>query len=75
VYKSSDNGATWTLGQKLLADDGAAGDKFGFAVSVYSDVIVVGAYLDDDKGGNSGILSLFVLMLIYEYIYIMSVYI
>jgi hypothetical protein len=65
VYTSSDNGATWTLGQKLLASDGAAYDKFGFAVSVYSNVIVVGAYLDDDEKTDSGILSLFVLMLIY----------
>jgi hypothetical protein len=65
VYKSSNNGTTWTQKQKLVASDGAAYDNFGYAVSVYSDVIVVGAYLDGDKGSASGILSLLVLMLIY----------
>jgi hypothetical protein len=75
VYTSSDNGATWTQMQKLLANDGAASDYFGNTVSVYSNVIVVGAYLDDDKGADSGILSLFVLMLKYQYMYVISVYI
>jgi hypothetical protein len=72
VYVTSDNGATWTQGQKLVASDGAAYDNFGRAVSVYSNVIVVGAPGDDV---NKGILSLFVLMLKYQYMYDISVYI
>ncbi len=39
---------------KLLAFDGAATDLFGISVSISGDVAVVGAYLDDDNGGNSG---------------------
>ena len=54
VYVSSDNGATWSEAQKLVASDGAADDRFGRAVSIYSNTIVVGALYDDDKGTDSG---------------------
>ena len=40
--------------KKLLPSDGAASDYFGYAVAVYEDTIVVGAYQDDDNGSNSG---------------------
>ena len=46
--------------QKLLAGDGAAGDNFGYRVSVSGDTAVIGAYLDDDKGGSSGSAYVFV---------------
>ena len=46
--------------QKLLADDGAAGDEFGYRVSVSGDTAVIGAFLDDDKGGSSGSAYVFV---------------
>ena len=39
---------------KLTAGDAAAGDSFGFAVSVSGDTAVIGAYRDDDAGSNSG---------------------
>ena len=52
------NGTTWVQEQKLLADDGAAGDRFGISVSVSgapgSEVAVVGAHFDDDNGSESG---------------------
>ena len=44
------SGTTWTEQQKLLASDGAAGDDFGFSVSVSGDTVVVGAPLDDTRG-------------------------
>ena len=47
------NGGAW-VETKLTASDGAAGDYFGYAVAVSGDTVVVGAYLDDDKGANSG---------------------
>jgi len=48
-------GSTPTPGQvKLLAQDGTADDKFGFAVSVHSGRALVGAYEDDDNGAYSG---------------------
>jgi hypothetical protein len=45
---------------KLLAEDGAAGDAFGYSVAVYGDTAVIGAYGDDDKGLNSGSAYVFV---------------
>jgi len=48
------DGSTWEQEQKLTAADGAASDRFGVSVSVSADVAVVGAYLDDDNGNNSG---------------------
>ena len=41
---------------KLVASDGAANDNFGYSVAVSGDgnTVVVGAYLDDDNGSNSG---------------------
>ena len=44
------------LGNKLTASDGAVNDYFGSSVSISSDgtTALIGAYLDDDKGANSG---------------------
>ena len=44
------------LTAKLIASDAARGDEFGISVAVDDDeeTIVVGAYLDDDTGDNSG---------------------
>ena len=39
---------------KLVADDAAADDWFGWSVSVSGSTIVVVAYADDDGGSNSG---------------------
>jgi len=39
---------------KLTASDAAAGDYFGYALGISGDTVVVGAYGDNDAGGNSG---------------------
>ena len=39
---------------KLIADDGAVADYFGYSVAYSDGIAVVGAYNDDDKGSNSG---------------------
>ena len=39
---------------KITASDGAASDYFGYSVAVGSGRIVVGAYVDDDNGTDSG---------------------
>ena len=39
---------------KLTSNDAAAGDFFGFSVSISGNSVVVGAYLDDNGGTNSG---------------------
>ena len=43
----------WTE-TKLTASDAAADDRFGYSVSVYDDLVAVGAVYDDDNGSNSG---------------------
>ena len=44
---------------KLTASHGAANDKFGISVAVDGDTVVVGAYWDDDQGGDSGSVYVF----------------
>ena len=44
----------WRQTAKLLASDGAAGDRFGIGVGVANDAAVVGADRDDDNGVDSG---------------------
>ena len=39
---------------KITAPDGAASDYFGNSVAISDTKIVVGAYLDDDRGSDSG---------------------
>jgi hypothetical protein len=46
--------SNWTQVDKLNATDGAAGDEFGYSVSIDGDTIVIGARLDNDKGSASG---------------------
>jgi hypothetical protein len=48
------NGSSWVQEQKLLPSDGASQDKFGEFVSVSGNVVVVGAWGDDDNGAQSG---------------------
>lgn len=45
---------------KLLPDDGAEGDEFGFAVAIDNGIVVVGAWGDNDNLANSGSAYLFV---------------
>ncbi|GIV57334.1 MAG: hypothetical protein KatS3mg042_0247 [Rhodothermaceae bacterium] len=48
------DGSNWTQVAKLTASDGAAGDVFGQSVSLSGDRALVGAWRDDDNGGDSG---------------------
>ena len=52
--KPSGGWVTATETTELTANDGFNGDEFGYSVAVHGDTVVVGAYQDDDKGGNSG---------------------
>jgi hypothetical protein len=44
----------WTEIQKLLGEDGEAGDFFGYSVSIAGDTALVGAFHDNDNGPYSG---------------------
>jgi hypothetical protein len=52
-------GENWSQQAKLTADDADAGDRFGFGVSISGQYVVIGSYLDDDNGNNSGSAYLF----------------
>jgi hypothetical protein len=43
----------WTEQAKLLASDGAAGDRFGRSVAVYGETAVIGAWKDDTSSGSA----------------------
>ncbi|MFZ1701430.1 MAG: cohesin domain-containing protein [Pyrinomonadaceae bacterium] len=45
------SGNTWIFQQKLTPSDGARDDRFGCAVDVDGDTIIVGAYYDDNPAG------------------------
>jgi hypothetical protein len=46
--------SNWGETVKLMAHDGANNDEFGTSLALAGDTLVVGAPLDDDKGGDSG---------------------
>jgi len=54
------SGTTWTEQAKLTASDAAAGDFFGFSVSISGDTAIVGAHGNDDTGSRSGSAYVFV---------------
>jgi hypothetical protein len=48
------DGSSWLLEQKLVSPDADPSDWFGFSVSASGDAVLIGAYLDDDLGSNTG---------------------
>lgn len=48
------DGATWVQEAELTAANAGPNDLFGFSVAVSGDRVVVGAYLDDDRGNDAG---------------------
>jgi hypothetical protein len=54
AYIFKRNGTEWTEQAKITASDGAANDLFGGSVAISGDCVVVGAYMDDDAGRDSG---------------------
>ncbi len=55
AYVFSRSAGVWTQQQKLTASDGAAGDLFGYSVSISGDTAIVGAIFDDRSGeSNAG---------------------
>ncbi|KAH8075464.1 hypothetical protein JL721_1471 [Aureococcus anophagefferens] len=54
VFRTTNDGASWTQVAKLVASDAAEGDFFGYSVAVGGDLVVVGAHYNDDAGSSSG---------------------
>ncbi|MFH1355895.1 MAG: Ig-like domain-containing protein [bacterium] len=59
VYYQNDANE-WIKQARLLASDGAAGDYFGYSVSISGDYVIVGTDLDDNANGlNAGAAYIF----------------
>ena len=54
AYIFTRSGLSWSLQDKLTANDAATADNFGYSVAMSGDSVVVGAYQDDDGGPESG---------------------
>ena len=59
IYVTSDSGSTWSQMSKIVASDGADGDQFGWSVSIYGNIALIGSPFGIDSGVNSGKSSLF----------------
>jgi hypothetical protein len=60
VYIFQNTGNSFPYVAKLLANDPGASDYFGRSVAISGNTAIVGAYLDDDNGSNSGSAYIFV---------------
>ncbi|MCP4696630.1 MAG: hypothetical protein GY862_07250, partial [Gammaproteobacteria bacterium] len=54
AYVFTHNGTAWSQQTKLTASDAMEDDQFGWSVALFGDVALIGAYLDDDGGYDSG---------------------
>ncbi|MGI6496309.1 MAG: FG-GAP repeat protein [Kiritimatiellia bacterium] len=54
AYVFTRDGTTWTQQAKLIADDGAKRDYFGWSVALSGDTALVGAYEDDGLDALGG---------------------
>ena len=59
AYVFTRNGTTWTQQAKLTSLDGAAGDQFGYSVSLDGDIALIGTH-DDKNRNKSGSVYVFI---------------
>ena len=59
AYVFDFDGSIWSQSAKLLASDGADSDRFGAAVSIENDRVLIGAFLNDENGIESGAAYMF----------------
>ncbi len=60
VFVQVFDGFSWTQQRRLVSDDPDAEDRFGWAVGISGDTVVVGAPQDDDAGLDAGAVHVFV---------------
>jgi len=54
AYIFKRDGTAWTQQAWIYPSDPANNDYFGYSVSIFEDYAIIGAYVDDDNGLNSG---------------------
>jgi len=60
AYVFTRQDSVWTQQAKLTSSDAAAGDRFGYSVSLSGDTAVIGAYWDEVAGISTGSAYVFV---------------
>ena len=59
AYVFREIGGTWQQIAKIVASDGAIGDRFGISVALHDDTAIIGAFLDNHIGTDRGSAYLF----------------
>ncbi|WP_036841644.1 Ig-like domain-containing protein [Polaribacter sp. Hel_I_88] len=59
IFTLNFSAQNWNEIIKATASDGASQDQFGFSVAIDGNKAIVGSYLDDDNGSNSGSVYIF----------------
>ncbi len=59
VFTYRFDGGEWLLDQKIVPEDVAAGDWFGFSVALHGNLLAVGSPRDDTGGESSGSVRIF----------------
>ena len=59
IFRTDDNGSSWTQVAKLTARDAWANDNFGSSVAIAGNLVAVGSQYDDDGGSASGSVYLY----------------
>ena len=54
AYIFTRSGTTWAQQAKLIASDAQASDRFGGAVAIDGDIVIIGADYEDTGGSNAG---------------------
>ena len=67
IYHTSNNGALWSVTQKLISVDGENGDRFGIRFAMAGNNLAIAASNDDDKGSESGEMICFIKTIILSY--------
>jgi hypothetical protein len=57
AYIFKRNAASWVQEKKIVASDRAASDFFGRSIAISGDLVIVGAYLEDEDATSSNTLS------------------
>ncbi|NQT63852.1 MAG: hypothetical protein HQ556_12900 [Candidatus Marinimicrobia bacterium] len=59
-FRNQDGANLWGQQEKISASNASSGDYFGHSVAISGDYAIVGAYYEDEFGGNAGAAYIFI---------------